>query len=336
MGTGKKATRDGKKRSIPDEFDHLFGGSQWFSIRRTSACKLLDYTYNKPSFYKRLWMTFAPEESYVTTVLVNIIDDKENIENSNRRYIRWKNENGNKPANLGPEHFFYLLDYDYLFARKIELPVSEHLLELVDRYLLHDRDIVQLQNGGWEYDGYLKFRYNAKFCRFVAQFYKEVDVRKAVDMGCGSGYYVSKWRRAGLMFDGYDANPYTPSLSQHILSSGEKPCGVADLIGETESLGTWDLVVCKDVLQYIPKGMIAKAIYNLCVLSNHYIILSHTIDNVADQVYGQFDFETITKMMRENDFEMDEYMTARIRVFSEETDVGIIYRKRNNDIIIKH
>ena len=48
--------------------------------------------------------TFAPEESYVTTVLVNKMPGNL-IVNNNLRYVRWMCENGNNPSNLGKEHF---------------------------------------------------------------------------------------------------------------------------------------------------------------------------------------------------------------------------------------
>ncbi|MDO4737944.1 MAG: beta-1,6-N-acetylglucosaminyltransferase [Bacteroidales bacterium] len=330
----KAQQEKGIKRPIPDEFDHLYGGSQWFSITREATQILLDYTNTKPAFYNKMWMTFAPEESYITTVLVNLID-KEKIENSNYRYIRWKNENGNRPANLSSEHFFHLLSNEYLFARKIEYPVSEPLLELIDQYLLCDKDVIQNQNGGWQYDGFLKYGFDASFSDFVAQFCREVNVSKALDMGCGSGYYVSKWRRLDLNFDGYDSNPYTPSLSERILQDGEKLCGVANLVGELDFLGVWDLVVCKDVLQYIPENERRMAISNLCNLSSHYIILSQTSQNVDGTICHPFDWESIKEMMRENGFDKDEYMTARIRVISTSANICTIYRKKGKDIIIQ-
>lgn len=63
----------GLKRPIPDEFDHLYGNSQWFSITRQATEKLLEYTDRSPSLYRRMWMTFAPEECYISTVLVNLM-----------------------------------------------------------------------------------------------------------------------------------------------------------------------------------------------------------------------------------------------------------------------
>ena len=124
----------GIKRPIPDEFDHLYGSSQWFSITRDASIALLDYTDHSPSLYRKMWMTFAPEECYVATVLVNLMG-KKNIISWNHRFIRWQYENGNRPANLGNEHFRYLLENEYVFARKMELPISNQLLDRIDKYL---------------------------------------------------------------------------------------------------------------------------------------------------------------------------------------------------------
>lgn len=329
----KKQQEKGIKRPIPDEFDHLYGGSQWFSITREAVRILLDYTSQKPSLYRRMWMTFAPEESYIATVLVNLLE-KDKIENSNHRYIRWKHENGNRPANLGLEHFYYLLDYDYLFARKIEHPISNPLLKQINRYLISDNNIIQMSNGGWEYDGYLKYHYDAKFFSFVAQFYQEINATKAVDIGCGSGFYVAKWRRSGLFFDGYDINPYTPSLSNILQQDGDVPCGVADITKKLELNDSWDLVVCKDVLQYIPTELTTTAINNLCQLSSHYVIFSYNSQNNIDSFCQPLDWSLIEKQMQYNNFEKDEYMTARIQVVSNKNVTSAIFRMRGKDIMI--
>lgn len=331
----KEQEKRGVKRPIPDEFDHLYGGSQWFSITRTSACSLLDYTNKQPNLYNRMWMTFAPEESYIATVLVNLIG-KEKVKGSNYRYIRWKNENGNRPANLGPEHFYYLLEQDYLFARKFEYPVSEPLLHLIDMYLLKDSELVVTRNGGWIYNGYLKYQYNSQFKDFIIRFCMDVCVQTAVDIGCGSGYYVSSWRRAGLHFDGFDTNPYTPSLSANLLESGEPPCKVADLVSDIELLGKYELVVCKDVLTCIPNESLMQAVHNLCRLSSHYIIICNIENDNTYPIQGNANPGTITSMMSVYGYEEEEYMTARLKVELRNANKSIIYKKKHSDILIKH
>ena len=86
-------------------------------------------------------MTFAPEECYVATVLVNLMD-KEDIVPWNHRFIRWKHENGNRPANLGCEHFRYLLEDEYLFARKSNSHAVRMLLD-------QDRPVSATRQGDW-------------------------------------------------------------------------------------------------------------------------------------------------------------------------------------------
>ena len=130
-------------------------------------------------------MTFAPEECYVATVLVNLMD-KEDIVPWNHRFIRWKHENGNRPANLGCEHFRYLLENEYLFARKIELPCSTVLLDRIDRYLLQDREIGLTKTGGWTYDGFLKYGYDKTFCDFVTQMWWDIGARTGMSRNGGA------------------------------------------------------------------------------------------------------------------------------------------------------
>ena len=331
----KEQQKKGIKRPIPDEFDHLYGGSQWFSITREAASILIDYTLSYPNLYKKMWMTFAPEESYIPTVLVNLINNNKII-NFNHRYIRWQNENGNRPANLGPEHLYYLFERDYLFARKIEFPISEPIIKLIDNYLLNDRNIYILSNGGWDYNGYIQYIYDEKFYRFIAQFCREVGVSKALDAGCGSGFYVSKWRRIGLNFYGIDANPNTPFLSKQILPKDSEPCDVADLTNINTLSNKWDLVVCKDVIQYIPLNLKTNVINNLCYLSSHYIIMSYTRQYEKNIPDYPIRWEDITQQMEKNGFCLDEYLTARIQVVSSVNTQNLIYRKQYKSIFINN
>ena len=303
----------GAKRPIPDEFDHLYGSSQWFSITRKAATTLLDYTDNSPSLYRKMWMTFAPEECYVATVLVNLMDHN-NIVPWNHRFIRWKYENGNRPANLGCEHFRYLLENEYLMARKIELPCSHPLLNLIDKYLHQDNQVEIQQSGKWVYNGFIKYKYDKKFAEYVARMWCEVDARTGVDMGCGSGIYVAHWRNQGLSFAGYDANPNTEVLSSMLLPDGDIPCGVADLTEELMVENRFDIVVCKDVLPYIPTEFEQIAIGNLAKLSARFIILSWEVsDELVELAHRQVSEISLITLFEKVYFEKDIYMIANLR-----------------------
>ena len=317
----------GIKRPIPDEFDHLYGSSQWFSISRKGVSTLLEYTRNHPSLYRRMWMTFAPEECYVATVLVNLLE-KDSIVPSNLRFIRWQKENGNRPANLGKEHFHFLLEQEYFFARKMERPYCEELLPLVNKYLLADTEVQQTHTGGWIYDGYRQYEYEEAFCNWVTRFCQDVNIKSAIDMGCGAGYYVAQWRRRCLPFCGYDANPYTPALSSRLLAEGETPCGIADLTDTLHIECPFELVVCKDVLPYIPSSFEPIAFHNLAALSTHFILLSweDTSSTIGINSHPIKEQDLLTHFEQE-DFVVERYMTALLRLSLKRKDCCLLIKK---------
>lgn len=124
------------RRKPIQEFDIIYKGSQWMSLTKASVEKVLDYTHRHPSFLYRLNYTFAPEESYIHTILLNRGESK--IHNCNLRYIRWNKENGNNPSNLGIEHFDGIRVANAFFARKMERPFCIPLIKEIDKQLLKE------------------------------------------------------------------------------------------------------------------------------------------------------------------------------------------------------
>lgn len=314
----------GLKRPIPDEFDHLYGSSQWFSITRKAVTILLDYTTQFPSLYKKMWMTFAPEECYIATVLVNLLDTGK-INPWNCRFIHWKYENGNSPANLGNEHFRLLIEQEYLFARKMEWPCSVELMNRIDRYMIHDEKVCLTDTGGWIYNGIQKYVYEKTFCDFVIQLWWDVGIKTAIDIGCGAGYYVAQWRSRGLSFAGYDANPHTPFLSSMLLPRGDDTCGVADLTEEFYVPEAFDLVVCKDVLSYIPSKREADAIRNLVRLSSRFILLSWSTASPIPAC-REIDEDRLIEAFANNGFTIEPYLTARLHVLLKRKDCCLLIK----------
>ena len=314
----------GIKRPIPDEFDHLYGNSQWFSITRQATEKLLEYTDSNPSLYHRMWMTFAPEESYISTVSVNLLG-KEHINPWNCRFIRWKYENGNSPANLGNEHLYLLMEHEYLFARKMEWPCSAELIDRIDRYLLHDGKVCLTNTGGWIYDGMQQYIYEKAFCDFVIQLWWDAGIKNAIDIGCGAGYYVAQWRSKGLSFAGYDANPNTPILSRMLLPEGDEACEVADLTEELYVPKPFDLVVCKDVLPYIPDNLETTAIRNLALLSSRFILLSWSIAPSVPACRNVNE-DVLMAAFADEGFTIEKFMTARLHVILKRKDCCLLIR----------
>ena len=65
--------RIGYKRRIPDQFEHLYGGSNWMSITYECAKHITENKRKYRRFYNRLKYTFAADEVYFHTVILNSI-----------------------------------------------------------------------------------------------------------------------------------------------------------------------------------------------------------------------------------------------------------------------
>ena len=131
----ERQVREGRMRPDGCPFPRRYKGSQWFSVTRQAVQQLLRFTDSEPSFLLSLRYTFAPEEIYVPTVLLNLLPEG-NVANDNLRYIRWHRENGSNPANLGPEHYGELSGSTAFFARKMQPPYCTPLIESINQHLL--------------------------------------------------------------------------------------------------------------------------------------------------------------------------------------------------------
>lgn len=258
--------KHGIKRRIPDHFEHLYGSTQWFSITRKAVETLLDYTHRHPAFYRRARWTFASEEYYVATVLVNLLPKKD-IERRDLRYIRWLYENGNCPANLSHEHFHLLAESDCLFARKFDSPVSDDLRLKIDRWLLNDETIIHMPTGGWNYQGLLKYKYYEFITLTIHKLCQDLSISSVIDIGCGAGHYVAALRRLRIPTTGCDANPHTPKLSSLLLPDDDELCDIIDITDPIDNDVTFDMALCFDVLPYIQPIYLEKAIANICTFT---------------------------------------------------------------------
>lgn len=268
----------GIKRNIPNVFEHLYGGSQWFSITYESVCLINSYTRNNKKFYRRLKYTFAPEECYIQTILRNFLP-KEKLLPYNYRYIRWRFENNNSPSNLSREHFHFLVSTKDLFARKFEHPYSFSILPKIDEFLISETDCEIMQNGGWVYKGYLKYKFDDVFYNKILRYCKWMNFKTLLDAGCGAGIMVAAFRRNGIAATGIDANPYTPLLSSHLLPYNDKPCDCLDLTEDFTCDGVFDVVICIDVLDLIPNELQSKVVENLVKLAEKSIVISFSNTN---------------------------------------------------------
>ena len=301
------------KRNAPFVFEHIYGNSQWFSITRDACKKIIDYTVHHNYLYKRYKWTFAPEESYISTVLLNLLPHRQ-VMSFNLRYINWKYENGNSPANLDNRHLMPILKGYYLFARKFDL-CSQSLLKLIDQTLLRESDVKILPSGAWDYDGFLYYTFDSSFKNALVSFCKHAKIKKLIDVGCGSGIYVAEMRKQGFDAIGIDGNPHTIELSNCLTQPEESYCYIEDITKITGTYPQAELIVCKDILPYIPIERINHAINNICNMANKYILLNLdiSIDNgsmIIDHVRYYFQF--IKKVLSQKHFCLAEFETNYI------------------------
>ena len=320
------------KRSLPKQFDHLYGCSQWFSITRKSTQLIVDYTRRHPMLYWRMWMTFAPEEMYTATVLVNLKKGKD-ILFTNFRFIRMKHENGNCPANLDVHHLRYLLERPCVFARKMEMPISHEMMEVLDKYFVNDKQPLKtMPNGGWDYDGYKAYDFDKDYISAVVKLCQLTGIESVLDAGCGCGMDVAMLREQQIAATGFDANPYTEELSKRLIEKDQEPCMQADLLDdELEAESPFDLVMCKDVLPYIPAEQIRNAVKNLAKLSDKYILLGwYEKGYVSALPITYYTEEDMLVLMSEVGYTPDTLLNRQMKELNEKDGKKHMMFKREN------
>lgn len=275
----------GINRGIPTQFDRIYCGSQWFSITRNAVGAILEYTDKHPSFYRRMRFTFAPEETYFLTIILNLCNPKSVI-NKNYRFIRWHNENGNSPANLGKEHFHLLAETEDFFARKVCSPYDKKLVPLIDKFLLNEQGSTLMACGGWETESMSCYPYDEGLTSAVYKYCDMLPCYEVLDVGCGAGSYVAALRRLGLFVTGIDANPYTAELSGLLLPEGDEACDCADITKDIECKNSFGLVLCINVLQYInDTTLYERAVSNIIRLTGRSLVLSLGKANIDNARY---------------------------------------------------
>ena len=266
----------GIHRSIPNQFQRLYGGSQWMSLTRQSVDVLLTYTKRYPSFYRRMHFTFASDEIYIQTVLKNILDQSQ-IVPFNKRFIRYYKENGSKPANLDCNHIHLFLEQDVLFVRKMASDISNELVSVIDNRILTDLRIEITPTGAWKYSGFLNYHFNYHFFDFLRKYIVASGVKDGADFGCGIGLYVLNLCLMGFNMHGFDGNKHVRTQTRILFPEKHKCCECLDLTDNWDKdirIPSFDLVLCLDVLTYIPEDLRKCAINNLMKHTNKSLIVS--------------------------------------------------------------
>lgn len=118
------------KRQTPTDIQmHI--GSQWWCLRCQTVEKIFEFLAMHPKIKKFFKKTLIPDETFFQTLVAHLIPKNE-IENRTLTFLVFSDYG--MPANFYNDHFSYLADQDYLFARKISNDAKQLKARLGDLY----------------------------------------------------------------------------------------------------------------------------------------------------------------------------------------------------------
>ena len=308
----------GIRRQIFKPFLHLYIGSCWYSLTRKSIIALLDYTKRNPYFYRKMRFTFAPDEIYINTVLVNIDYPKKELCNSNCRYIKWPKAGANHPIILKEENFEELAQTNAFFTRKVDMEASSALLKLVDKYLISEENPKFHTNGIREQRSLFKYPFDYGLSSAIIKLCHILDIKTAIDLGCGPGFYVSALQKAGIVTHGYDGNPYITEQSQCIISQENLLCRQISIHEPITIDYPAELALFLNVGEYIPKEFENVVLDNLCKITRKYLIVSWQ-DNIKlnvdeeNHIVNPIPNDALMQKLIERGFKNDVVLTQNLR-----------------------
>lgn len=127
-----------KKRIWPDYLEP-YGGSQWFSINGYTLKYILKFIDNHPDYLKFHRHTKIPDEIFFNSIIFSSKDPKISLKIicSNHHYIVWEIRNNKfPPATLDLNDYKNILHTDKLFCRKVDLKISQELINKIEKELL--------------------------------------------------------------------------------------------------------------------------------------------------------------------------------------------------------
>ncbi len=266
----------GIRRPVPRQFPRLYGGSNWMSLTTACARYVMEHRHKHRAFFRRLRFTFAPDEVYFHTVILNS-PFASRVVNDNRRLICWDGHSGS-PITLTHHHWWEVATSNRLFARKLDEQISHRLQEYIHRYLLQREKISIGNTGRWESHTFSGHAYDNGLGQALLHLLSYVKPTSIADFGCGPGWYVALLRRHGYDVQGYDGNPTVEFTSSLFFNDGFH-CLEADLTDELESDEPFDLVISLEVGEHIAPCWEETYLHNLTRNAGRYILLSWAVEN---------------------------------------------------------
>lgn len=307
--------RHGIKRRIPDHFPVLYGGSNWMSISKSCLRHICNYHSENKKFYRRLKYTFAPDEVYFQTLILNS-PFKDKVVNDNKRLILWDNH-GNGPLYLTEEMWWNVATSQSLFARKFHIKESSKIKEWIKKYI-HQVSPPEIDNNGsWCHPTLYGHTFDLNLAQAIDCLCEILLVRTIFDFGCGPGWYVKFLKDRGYGIQGYDGNIYVEEMSSLFFNNGFY-CQNTDLGESVRADEPADLILSLEVGEHIPPDKENIFLDNLVHNSKKYIILSWAIPNQKGDGHVN---------CRTNSYIIDR---MKLRNFRINVPVSIILRKKSD------
>lgn len=125
------------KRNIQKSPYEFYGGSTWWSLSYACLSHVIDFTKDRPDYLKKFEHSFAADEIFFQTIIMNS-PFKNKVVNNNLRDVDWQYRNGSRPAVLDISDYEKLMDSDAIFARKFKDPISNILIEKVEQGIIEE------------------------------------------------------------------------------------------------------------------------------------------------------------------------------------------------------
>ncbi len=115
----------------------FFCGSQWWALKDSTICKILNYLELHPEYIKFHQNTLLLDEIFFQTIIKNIDVAEERI-NSSLTYVNWSRKNVSLPVLFKSSDYEELSEASktHLFARKFDEEIDSNIFEVVADNLL--------------------------------------------------------------------------------------------------------------------------------------------------------------------------------------------------------
>lgn len=249
--------KHGIRRRIPDQYPYLYGGSNWMSL--TYDCWEYITRKDKRSnrFLNRLRFTFASDEVFFHTKVMNS-PFKNKVVNNNLRLIKWK---GDAVKKLNQTDLWEILISNSLFARKFDSLFSKRLLEAVSEFE-NERE---------------RKSFNLKFANKLLRLIEILNVETVCDITSGIGLYVKFFQNAGIRAYGIDKDSSACRLSRMVFCDGYN-CQPVDLFSPFALEKPMDLIIAHTI-NHDAKAYNNTWYENIARNSSRYLLLRFSISN---------------------------------------------------------